>query len=320
MNEKNLNILKKRVKKIKPSPGETPSLSGIDIYGDTILKNKSVGGDHIIYIDFNKRYDINARVESIREKAKNEVDKIAKTHTITNEYLLLRELETKSKIESLLQNKSKAGIMVADVKGHEESDSFLVGMLHQSFLIGVLYELEIFGKITTNLFEIINTRFYRSSSFDDFLTMIYGEISEGGLFKFITAGHPIPIIFSIKQNKFIKRTRDSIISSPPIGIMPSKKDIDAKITKSQLGYKKEYTVNKINLTDPGDILIIYTDGLSEHIDKRKKKYFPDELEKVLKECNNLSSKKIYYKIKKSLFNFNKKFHDDITYVIIKKEK
>jgi hypothetical protein len=40
---------------IKPSPGEIPKISGIDIYGEVIPLNGIVGGDHIIYIDFNKR-------------------------------------------------------------------------------------------------------------------------------------------------------------------------------------------------------------------------------------------------------------------------
>jgi len=34
------------------APGDLPSLSGIDIYGQTLPLNGVVGGDYIIYLDF----------------------------------------------------------------------------------------------------------------------------------------------------------------------------------------------------------------------------------------------------------------------------
>ena len=139
----------------------------------------------------------------------------------------------------------------------------MVGMLHQSFLTGALYELKIYGRITTNLFEKINTRFYNSSSVDDFFTMIYGEISEEGKFKFISAGHPAPLVFSNKFDHFMDIHSENIVNFPPIGVIPSSKDIDAAMSKSILGYKQEYQVNQIELMGNGDIMLLYTDGLSE---------------------------------------------------------
>ena len=37
---------------IMPAPGEVPTLRGIDVYGGSIPLNGTVGGDHIIYVDF----------------------------------------------------------------------------------------------------------------------------------------------------------------------------------------------------------------------------------------------------------------------------
>ena len=42
---------------IKPRPGSIPSLDGIDVYGEIIPLNGIVGGDHLIYMDFKKRFD-----------------------------------------------------------------------------------------------------------------------------------------------------------------------------------------------------------------------------------------------------------------------
>jgi hypothetical protein len=47
---------------IMPLPGEIPTLEGIDVFGDTMPLNGVVGGDHIIYVDYQKRYDLQARI------------------------------------------------------------------------------------------------------------------------------------------------------------------------------------------------------------------------------------------------------------------
>ena len=188
---------------IKPSPGEIPTINWIDIYGDVIPLNGIVGGDHIIYIDFNKRYDLDQR---IREAQKNNRPDIA---------------------EQLQLNKRRAGVMVADVSGHNITDALLGAMLHQAFLTGVQYELKHYGEVTAGLFEILNTRFFNSSSVRKFITLIYGEIWNDGSFRFVNAGHPPPVVFSNKFDKLIKVCKNQIVNFPPTGTMPSGDDVDS---------------------------------------------------------------------------------------------
>ena len=47
---------------IMPRPGSVPSLVGMDVYGETLPLNGIVGGDHLIYVDFKKRHDLEARI------------------------------------------------------------------------------------------------------------------------------------------------------------------------------------------------------------------------------------------------------------------
>ena len=61
-------------------------------------------------------------------------------------------------------------------------------MLHQAFLLGAIYELDMLRQITRRLFENLNTRFYQSSGAHKFVSMIYGEISEDAQFRFLSAG------------------------------------------------------------------------------------------------------------------------------------
>jgi hypothetical protein len=43
---------------IMPRPGSVPSLAGIDVSGQILPLNGIAGGDHLIYVDFKKRYDL----------------------------------------------------------------------------------------------------------------------------------------------------------------------------------------------------------------------------------------------------------------------
>jgi serine phosphatase RsbU (regulator of sigma subunit) len=278
--------------RLKPEPGEIPKIPGIEVFGTTIPLAGVIGGDHIIYIDFKQRHDLDARIERAQKKGCPQVA---------------------AKLEEM---KSTAGVLVADVSGHRITDAVLAAMLHQSFLLGALYELEMFGTITTRLFENINNRFYRSSSVRKFLTMIYGEIHRSGTFRFISAGHHPPLVFSNEFDEFVDIHPGLLVSYPPIGTMPSKNDPDLSLRPSVLGYKDKYTVNELKLMSPGDILLLYTDGLKEHeIDG--KSYFPDRLESKVRECKKESARRILEEVKRDLLAFGPPA-DDVSLVVIKK--
>ncbi|MHC4429009.1 MAG: PP2C family protein-serine/threonine phosphatase, partial [Planctomycetota bacterium] len=208
---------------INPSPGEIPRLDGIDIAGLSLPMKEIIGGDHIIYIDFNRRYNLDRRIARAKRKGR---DKVAK------------------KLERL---RERAAILLADVSGHRMTDALLGAMLHQAFLLGVHYELDRFGEISTRIFEHINTRFYRTTAFNKYFTMIYGEISEKGKFRFISAGHQPPMVFSREFGKFMNISEDRLVSFPPVGLLPSSADPDERVEPGMHGYKKRYEVNEINL-------------------------------------------------------------------------
>ena len=278
---------------IKPSSGERPEISGIDIFGGSIPLNKLAGGDHIIYIDFNKRYDLDVRI--------NEAVQRGETGIADN----LRSL------------KNKAGILIADVSGHKITDASMAAMLHQSFMVGVLYELKIFGEVTSELFEILNSRFYKSSAFSKFITMIYGEICVDGTFRFINAGHPSPVVFSNKFNKLMKVCNKKAYTFPPVGTLPSVVDIDSSRNQNRLGFKKRYSINKIHLMGQGDILLLFTDGVLEHGIKDDLGYFDKKLENTVRSVKDLSAVEIYSIIIEDMYKFGAP-SDDISLVVIKK--
>jgi len=279
-------------KNIMPAPGEIPTLQGIEVYGGTIPLNGAVGGDHIIYLDFKKRFDLNARIRHAAAEGKYEV------------------------VSHLERCRRKAGIAILDVSGHHATDGLLAAMMHQAFLLGSIYELDLFGNITKRLFENLNTRFYHSSSLNKFVTMIYGEISEDTTFRFLSAAHPPPVVFSNQNNRFMEVSQDFCTSFPPIGTLPSLDVIDRNVSQSVLGFKERYQLNEWRLMGTGDILLLYTDGLLEHSNGAET-YFPGHLEAKIREVKHKSAREIFDAVKAHLLGFGERV-DDISFVIIKR--
>ena len=288
-----LRNLQEIVDQIVPQPGDIPTLEGLDIYGKMIPLNGVGGGDHVIYVDFKKRYDLDARIERATE------------------------LKQSAIVRNLERCRRMGGIAVIDVAGHQVTDVMLAAMMHQSFLLGSLYELDSFGHITKRLFENLNTRFYNSSSVSKFVTMLYGEISEDGTFRFVTAAHPFPSVFSNAHDAFMEIPKSCCTTFPPIGTLPSRNVIDRKTTKSVLGFKDQYELNEWSLMGSGDILLLCTDGVGEH-SNREEAYAPKRLEQALRKSKRGSAREIFEAVRTDLEEFAPP-SDDVTLVVIKKQ-
>jgi serine phosphatase RsbU (regulator of sigma subunit) len=279
-------------KSLIPQPGDLPRLRGIDVCGKTLALNGMVGGDHIIYVDFKQRFDLEARIRRAAEQNRGDV------------------------VEQLRRCQRTAGIAVVDVAGHRMTDALLAAMLHQAFLLGAIYELDMFGGITKRLFENLNTRFYQSSGAHKFISLIYGEISEDARFRFLSAAHPFPTVFSRRHDRFMEVGQDLRVSFPPLGMQPSLHAIDrSTIEAGSLGFKDRYETNEWWLMGEGDILLLHTDGLLEH-SRGDEMYFPNRLEDVVRAAKHLSARGILEAIEEDMLDFNAP-SDDISVVVIK---
>jgi serine phosphatase RsbU (regulator of sigma subunit) len=188
-------------------------------------------------------------------------------------------------------------------------------MLHQAFLLGATYELDLYGQITRRLFENLNTRFYQSSGTNKFVSFIYGEISDDAKFRFLSAGQPYPSIFSSQHNRFMEVSPHLCLSFPPLGMLPSFNVIDRSTTPSLLGFKERYEINEWTLMGRGDILLMHTDGLTEH-EGPNGSYFPRHVEQTLREVKHLGARQIYEALKADLIAFAEPT-DDASIVVIK---
>jgi serine phosphatase RsbU (regulator of sigma subunit) len=272
-----------------PQPGDLPRLQGVDVFGGTLALNGTIGGDHLIYVDFKQRFNLPARIEDAVAQGRFDI------------------------AEQLQRCQRMAGIVLIDVSGHRVTDALLAAMLHQAFLLGAIYELDMFGRITRRLFENLNTRFYKSSGAHKFVSMIYGEISEDARFRFLSAGQPPPAVFSNQHDRFMEV---SLISFPPVGMLPSLGMIDEPATDRPLGFKDRYTLNDWSLMGSGDILLLHTDGLAEHR-QGEQDYFPSRMEDTVRRVKDRSARAIYEAVREDLVAFDDPA-DDISLVVIKR--
>jgi serine phosphatase RsbU (regulator of sigma subunit) len=275
-----------------PLPGEVPTIAGFDIWGGTFPVAGPVGGDHITYVDFKKRFDLPARIHQAREAGRLDI------------------------VENLKRCECTGGIALIDVSGHRMTDALLAAMLHQAFLLGALYELDRFGQITRHLFENLNTRFYQSSGTNKFVSLIYGEISEDAKFRFLSAGQPYPSVFSHRHDRFMEVSPHLCLSFPPLGMLPSFDVIDRNTTESVLGFKEGYEINEWTLMGRGDILLLHSDGLTEHSGPNGP-YAPQRLEQKIRDVKDLGARQIFDGITQDLAAFATPT-DDISLVVIKR--
>ena len=99
-------------------------------------------------------------------------------------------------------------------------------------------------------------------------------------------------------------------------MLPSKSVVDWNRSKSAMGFKERYEVNKWTLMGNGDILLLYTDGLHEH-ERRGDPCFPGRLEHTIRGAKHLSAIDIVHTVLDDLRTFANPA-DDVSLVVIKK--
>ena len=310
-------------KRLMPVEGVIPHVQGIEMYGNSIPAGM-VGGDLFEYINFQQRYDIDARIQRALNRSKKYLEPrptgAAPHNTVDDhvEWLKSRpgykpEMETEYRdarsseqvrvAEDLHELYSTAGVLVVDAQGHGIISAKIASTVHDTFHALVLSELDHRGKTTAELFERINLRLALSvtarnalgrsekESAQEIATMLYGEVHPYGYFRFVNFGHPPPLVFSAEYRKFMDIDKSRMVQFLPLGVQLAEDDPDRNRYLS-LEFRqrraKSSDVSELTLMSPGDIFFLYTDGVYDGSDKEERQ----QLENVMREHNQLSAKDI----------------------------
>lgn len=297
-----------------PVEGAIPYLPGIEMAGSSIPAG-IVGGDLFEYINFQQRYDIDARIQRAQRLSKEFLESLPPGVPVRNsvddhvqwlqespnyvpemeaEYRFARSSEQVRVAKDLQDLSSTAGILVVDAQGHGIISAKIASTVHDTFHALMLTELDRYGKPTPELLENLNLRLAQSVTARNALgmsekehareiaTMLYGEIRPGGHFRFANFGHPPPLVFSAEYRKFMNVDAARMVQFLALGLQIPADHPDRKkyysVNFRQKGFDSS-DVAEITLMSPGDILFLYTDGVYDGSDKETR----EQLEAVLRE-------------------------------------
>jgi Stage II sporulation protein E (SpoIIE) len=103
--------------------------------------------------------------------------------------------------------------------------------------------------------------------------MIYGEVRPGGHFRIVDFGHTPPLVFSAEYQKFMNINDSRMVQFLALGLQvpadhPDRKkyySIDFRQTELDAS-----GLGEITLMSPGDILVLYTDGVYDGSDRQER--------------------------------------------------
>jgi sigma-B regulation protein RsbU (phosphoserine phosphatase) len=191
----------------------------------------------------------------------------------------------------------RLGIVVGDAASKGLSASAEAMYISGAIRMAGNFQMKI-SPMMKRMNELVNKIF----SDDKFSTLFYGEISNDkkGLMLFANAGHNPPIFIKAKSKRitYLKPT------GPLLGPAPHSR----------------YDTDSLNF-EQGDVLVIYTDGITEAANDKYQFYEEKRLERIIRKNMGKSSKEIAMSIINDVVKFstdNSKYQDDKTVVIIKR--
>ena len=310
-------------KRLMPVEGAIPRLAGIDMYGNSIPVG-AVGGDLFEYINFQQRYDINARIaRAVKlskaylepllpgQSARSSVDahvlwlqsKPGYNDSLAAEYRRAKSSEQLRVAEDLQELRTTAGVLLVDAQGHGIISAKIASTVHDTFHASMLSELDRNGRTTPDMFEKINLRLAQSVTARNALgrdkddnsreiaTMLYGEIRPSGQFRFVNFGHPPPLVYSAEYKKFMAIDQVCMVQFLALGLaIPEDHPDRNKYFSMALRQRKMNSsdIAEITLMSPGDILFLYTDGVYDGSDEQDRL----QIEQVIREHQGEAAKEI----------------------------
>lgn len=192
-------------------------------------------------------------------------------------------------------NEDKISFLIGDIKGHGLASALLMAGTEGNIRSNAL----ICGGNPSELVSKVNRFFCNTSDSSDFASFLYSVIDINiGEFKFVNAGHNPPLILNMKNKSTVELNESDLL----IGIMES------------ANYRE--TTAKLN---SGDIIMLYTDGITEVMNSKNQLYGIERLKSLIIENYNLTAGEIFNKIIEDISRFSgtSNFDDDVTGVVIK---
>ncbi len=196
---------------------------------------------------------------------------------------------------------NKFGIAIGDVSGKGIGASLMMASL-QASLRG---QAQHYKNDLAELMKQVNALVYEASTSNRYATFFYGRYApENRMFTYVNAGH-----------------------NPPFLLRPLSGSADFEIIRLEEGGAVvgmlppiliNYTYGEVELI-PGDLLVGFTDGISEAMNPAEEEWGEDRMLEQLKICYDRDAKGIleYIVTQADEFASGAKQHDDMTMIVVK---
>jgi len=188
------------------------------------------------------------------------------------------------------------GIAISDVVGKGVPAALLMAAYRASLLA------EIRNQFTLRaIFSKVNTLLHESTDRGKFVTAFYGVLdARNHVISFVNAGHNPPILLRHETNETLTLQESGL----PLGVLPDSR----------------YEEQPVDLR-PGDVFLLYTDGVSEAVNADRDQFGAERIETALRELGAGTARQIMDGLVDRVIHFAggpDNLPDDLTVVCIKR--
>lgn len=185
-------------------------------------------------------------------------------------------------------------IVIADVSGKGVSAALLMSATAAAMRLEANRDRNMLQQV-----ERLNTEIGAVSDPEQYVTLLVGEIdTHKRIIRYVNCGHNPALLFQAKT-RTLKRLESSC---PPIGLNP---DESCELSIADL--------------TTGDVVVFYTDGVTEAQNQLSEEFGMERLSAVVRNGSSLSAQELTINIFNSAANFcgDVGFRDDVTIVVVK---
>ena len=188
-------------------------------------------------------------------------------------------------------NEDCVAFVIADVSGKGLGAALVTTML-QGALSGIAM-----GADPVNVLHHLNRLLCRHREVGRYATLFAGLLDRDGLFQYVMAGHPSPLLMRRGQISELY-TEGSL----PVGLLP----------------QAEYTAGRMQL-EPDDTLVLFSDGVTEAQDPDRKLFEVSGLWGTLADCHSMPLDTMQHAVLQAVQKFTRgaSQSDDITLLLVR---
>ncbi len=189
------------------------------------------------------------------------------------------------------------GVAIGDVSGKGIAAALMMASLQASLRGEATRAPENLAAAVSS----INRLVYETSAENRYATFFYGQYDPAtGTFDYVNAGHNPPMLFHSADGKWSVTRLD--IGGTVVGLVKS----------------FPYQQGSVRLTH-GDILVAYTDGISEAMNASEEEWGEDRMMNTVESCNGLPARELLHHVftAADAFVAGAKQHDDMTLVVLR---